>query len=113
MLMGHFIQYLAIVWLLNARKYGSARGSPRQQLLGRISTQPLLLLGTIAMIGATFYLANSLSTRLGAPMVYIIAWNALTLVHFYLDGLVWAFKNPFVRNSIGPYLAPESRAIQS
>ena len=113
MLMGHFIQYLAIVWLLNARKYGSAQGSTRQRLLGRISSQPLLLVGTIAMIGATFYLANSLSTRLGAPMVYIIAWNALTLVHFYLDGLVWAFKNPYVRNSIGPYLAPESRAVRS
>ncbi len=110
-LMGHFIQYLAIVWLLHARKYGNAGGSARQRLLGRISSEPLLLFGALASTGAFLYVAASLSTRLGAGAIYLVAVNWLTLVHFYLDGLIWAFKRPFVRSSIGPYLAPESRVV--
>src|SRR5260370_27542006 len=37
MLMGHFVQYLGIVWLLNRRKYFAAEGSGRQRLLSSIS----------------------------------------------------------------------------
>ena len=29
---------------------------------------------------------------------------ALVLLHFYLDGLFWAFKQPEVRRAIAPYL---------
>ena len=29
---------------------------------------------------------------------------SLALVHFYLDGLFWAFKRAEVRASLGPYL---------
>src|SRR2546421_3430239 len=39
MLMGHFVQYLALVWLLNRRKYASSRGSAREQALGFVSRQ--------------------------------------------------------------------------
>jgi hypothetical protein len=106
MLMGHFIQYLAIVGLLNQRKYAGSGGSTRQQLLGRVSAHPLLLGGAIITTGVVFYAANGLSAALGAPMVYVVAWNGLTLVHFYLDGLVWALRRPQVRASIAPYLMP-------
>jgi len=27
------------------------------------------------------------------------------LIHFYLDGWIWAFKRPFVRASLGPYFS--------
>ena len=30
--------------------------------------------------------------------------NLVVLMHFYLDGLVWAFKHPHTRATIGPYL---------
>jgi hypothetical protein len=109
MLMGHFIQYLAIVWLLHGRKYAASHGSTHERVLGRIASQPVLLVTAIAGCGIVFYLANHVSAMLGAPQVYIAAWNALTLVHFYLDGLIWAFKNPYVRSSIGPYLTPSTR----
>jgi hypothetical protein len=29
---------------------------------------------------------------------------ALVLLHFYLDGLFWAFKQPEVRRAMAPYL---------
>ena len=108
MLMGHFLQYLGIVWLLNRRKYSNLEGSGHQRLLFSISTNTPLLLLALVSAGLVFFVAQKSSALLGVPMSYVILWNSLALVHFYLDGLVWAFKNPFVRKSIGPYLTPES-----
>ncbi|MBL8997119.1 MAG: hypothetical protein KJZ74_14870 [Gemmatimonadales bacterium] len=109
MLMGHFIQYLSIVWLLHRRKYARAEGSARQRTLGMISARPALLFATIAGSGLAFYAASELSALFGVAMAYVILWNSITLVHFYLDGLIWAFKQPFVRQSIGAYLTPAAR----
>jgi len=111
MLMGHFIQYLAIVWLLHRRKYADAGGSFHQRLLGRISARPALTLSAIAAMGLTFYAFSVGAEAVGASMFYIIAWNALTLVHFYLDGLIWAFRQTFVRQTFGPYLTPASHMV--
>jgi hypothetical protein len=108
MLIGHFLQYLGIVWLLNRRKYSTVEGSGHQRLLSSISTKTPLLLLALVFVGLVFYLAEKSSNRLGVPISYVILWNSLALVHFYLDGLIWAFKDPFVRKSIGPYLTPES-----
>jgi hypothetical protein len=108
MLIGHFLQYLGIVWLLNRRKYSALEGSGHQRLLSSISTSTPLLLLTLVCVGLVFYLARASSSWLGVPISYVILWNSLSLVHFYLDGLVWAFKDPFVRQSIGPYLTSES-----
>ena len=108
MLIGHFLQYLGIVWLLNRRKYSALEGSARQKALSAISRKTPLLLLTLVSVGSIFYLAEKSSIWFGVPVSYVILWNSLALVHFYLDGLVWAFKNPFVRKSIGPYLTLES-----
>jgi hypothetical protein len=108
MLMGHFLQYLGIVWLLNRRKYSSAEGSGRQRLLSSISTRTSLLLLALVSVGSIFYLAMRTSDWLGIPVSYVILWNSLSLIHFYVDGLIWAFKDPFVRQSVGPFLAPDS-----
>ncbi len=108
MLIGHFLQYLGIVWLLNRRKYSTVVGSGHQRLLSSISTRTPLLLLVLLSVGSVFYLAEKSSGWLGVPISYVIVWNSLALVHFYLDGLIWAFKDPFVRKSIGPYLTPES-----
>ncbi len=113
MLMGHFIQYLAIVWLLNHRKYAGASGTRHQRLLAWLSDNPRTVLLWIVVIGVGFYSADKLTQAAGIGMAYLITWNAMTLVHFYVDGLVWAFKQPYVRNSIGPYLTPEDHRVPS
>lgn len=109
MLMGHFIQYLAIVWLLNRRKYSGTAGSRRERLLAWISARPARVFATLILMGTSFYIADRVTSLLGLGMAYIVVWNAMTLVHFYIDGLVWAFRTPHVRESIGPYLMPASR----
>ena len=108
-LMGHFIQYLAIVWLLNRRKYAGAQGSAHQRLLAWISARPVMVFAMMAAVGTSFYAADRLTAALGIGIAYLIVWNAMTLVHFYIDGLVWAFRTPHVRESVGPYLMPASR----
>jgi hypothetical protein len=111
MLMGHFVQYLAIVWLLHGRKYDGRAGSRAQRALGRLGRSAPLLLGALAASGTFVYVLEKSARGAGAPEAYLIFWNALTLVHFYLDGLIWAFRNPFVRQSIGAHLTPSPRRM--
>jgi hypothetical protein len=107
MLMGHFLQYLGIVWLLNRRKYRVASGSPRQRLLSAISAHTWLLVLSLVSISLLFRSIRVGSDWLNGPVYYTILWNSLALVHFYVDGFIWAFRNPFVRKSVGPYLTPD------
>jgi hypothetical protein len=111
-LMGHFIQYLGIIWLLNRRKYGQqTSGSVAQQWLIRLSSRPRLLLVSLLLLGAIFLSIDRGSRLVGMYLSYIIVWNSLVLIHFYVDGLVWAFKDSFVRKTVGPYLALESHQV--
>jgi hypothetical protein len=104
MLMGHFIQYLALVWLLHRRKYGAMHGSSRQRLLGLISGRPLLLCAFLVGCGALFWLGARTSTSADAKNLYACLLISANFIHFYLDGLIWAFRRPAVRDSIAPYL---------
>ncbi len=109
MLMGHFIQYLGIVWLLNRRKYAQqGAGSRAQQWLVRLSSRPRLLLASLLLLGGVFLFIDRGSRVVGMYMSYIVVWNSLVLIHFYVDGLVWAFKDRFVRDTVGSYLVLES-----
>jgi hypothetical protein len=111
-LIGHFIQYLGVLWLLNRRKYGQGTsGSIAQQWLIRLSSSPRLLLVSLLSLGGFFLLIDRGSRLVGMYLTYIIVWNSLVLIHFYVDGLVWAFKDSFVRKTVGPYLALESHQI--
>ena len=111
MLMGHFIQYLSIVWLLHRRKYAGRPGSRHQRWLGAVSGSPVLLGATLIGAGLTFYFGSSVATALGAPMAYVTLWNAMTLVHFYLDGFIWAFRRSEVRETLGRVLMPPERIV--
>jgi hypothetical protein len=110
MLMGHFLQYLGIVWLLNRRKYSVAEGSRHQRALSAVSTNTPILLFSLVSVGLVFYSLRVGSDWLRVPITYTIIWNSLSLIHFYLDGFLWAFKDPFVRTEVGPYLIPSPRA---
>lgn len=112
MLMGHFIQYLGIVWLLNRRKYGQqTSGSVAQRWLIRLSSRPKLLLVSLLLLGGFFLFIDRGSQIVGMYLGYVIVWNSLVLIHFYVDGLVWAFKDSFVRKTVGPYLVLESHQV--
>jgi hypothetical protein len=94
-LLGHFIQYLGIVWLLNRRKLAGGTGSLGQRAVSRLWRDPWLLIPALVAGGALFMV---LQINLMAVTI------TLVLLHFYLDSLFWAFKQPEVRRAISPYL---------
>jgi hypothetical protein len=114
MLSGHYIQYMSILWLLNHRKYTSEFGSVRQRMLAFISRSVPRILGLLVSI----VIATSISDRVihHFNLLDFHNWllNVVVLLHFYLDGVFWAFKHPYTRQSIGPYLAlPDHRLTPS
>jgi hypothetical protein len=104
-LFGHFVQYLALVWLLHRRKYAPGTGSRLQNALAFLSRNVLLLGALMFTFTFVFYMISKATQVYGVYGVYAWLFNALVLIHFYLDGWIWAFKRPFVRQSIGPYLS--------
>jgi hypothetical protein len=112
MLCGHFIQYLVIVWMLNFRKYAAAaRGSQAQRFLSAVSARPALIFAWILCAGIAVYGLSGWLNAVGLAAASVIILNSLALVHFYLDGRIWAFKEPFVRRTMSPYLTPETRRV--
>ena len=112
MLIGHFIQYLAIVWLLNRRKYRPASGSRGQRGLGRISESRILVALFILAAGLVFVILDRGSQILQISLAFFVFFNALAFTHFYLDGLIWAFRNPFIRKTVGPFLTLEAQRLR-
>jgi hypothetical protein len=54
--------------------------------------------------GAVFWVGARTLTSDLAQNVYICVFISTNVIHFYLDGLIWAFRRPEVRNSLAPYL---------
>jgi len=104
MLLPHYVQYLALVWLLHRRKFRGAAGSRAQELLRRVSGGNLALAASLAAAGLGFFAFKELMARAGHPEVFDSIFLLLAFVHFYVDGLFWAFRDPHVRRSIGPHL---------
>jgi len=104
MLLPHYVQYLALVWLLHRRKLREAVGSTAQNVLRRVSSHLPLLAATLVLGGIAFLGGKVVLARVGHIEVFEAAYLLLAFVHFYLDGLFWAFKDPHVRRSIGPPL---------
>jgi hypothetical protein len=104
MLMGHFIQYLALVWLLHHRKYAHAEGSARERLLGLISRHPALLGVLLLVCGSVFWIGARTITSIEGRNAYVCLLLSTNVIHFYLDGLIWAFRRPEVRQSLAPHL---------
>jgi hypothetical protein len=107
MLLGHFIQYLAIVWLVHRRKFAALAARGSRTLLTRVSTNLPLLLVVLVSIGGlalTFNVGSRLLDVVPAQVLYSGGFLSIALVHFYLDGLFWAMRRPEVRRSLSPYL---------
>lgn len=104
MLLPHYVQYLGIVWLLHRRKFREPAGSLPQVLLQRLSASTPALIGTLLTLSLGFLAAKRLFGLVGQAENFEALYLLLAFVHFYLDGLFWAFKDPHVRRTIGPYL---------
>lgn len=105
MLIGHFVQYLGLVWLLQRRKSVASQGAALSPWLVRLSTHTPRLLLTALATGVGFLLLQWLARHTAfTHNVFQILALSLTFLHFYLDSLFWAFKEPAIRRAIAPYL---------
>jgi hypothetical protein len=92
----HAVQYIAIVWLYNRRRYGG-RVDPDARTISWVS-QPgrsFAYVGLIAVCAAGVYtVAFGVSLVFKQPFAEfaMTIWTALTLGHYYLDGVIWKFK---------------------
>jgi hypothetical protein len=112
MLSGHYIQYLGLVWLLNRRKYGDLVGSWGQRSLGWVSQNLYGLASVFLLISGGAALFHWTAVERGAPALSMWAFNAVVLLHFYVDGLCWSLRQPAIRQSTAPFLIlPEHRRI--
>ena len=69
-----------------------------------MSARNALLLPALLTAGLGFFAAKELLTRLGYLAFFEACYLLLAFLHFYADGLFWAFRDPHVRRSLGPYL---------
>ncbi|WP_415642190.1 hypothetical protein [Sphingomonas antarctica] len=103
MLLPHYVQYLALVWLLHRRKFaGAAGGAP--QLLAGMSAKLVILVPILIVVGYSFSFLRDVASATDT----MTWWNALYLLiafeHFYLDGLIWSFRREHARSTILPHL---------
>ncbi len=103
MLLPHYVQYMALVWLLHRRKFGGARQGTNLALRG-ISSRLYLLIPVLAAVGGSFYLLNNYSNAHGYRYWFESLYLFIAFEHFYLDGLIWSFRQPHVRQTILPFL---------
>ena len=73
----------------------------------------LVIFGTIIAVVAAYSLLMA-AFRWGIPSQYggtvaLVVPNiviALTAIHFYIDSFIWKFRNPFVRETVMPFIKP-------
>ncbi len=108
-LIAHYMQYIGIVWLINVNKYGKeTEHAKRNPLLHAIASHyPAILL---AILG---YGAVMAGLRWGVPQQYPVLLNVvpnivvgLMVIHFYIDSFIWRFRNPFIRETVLPFIRP-------
>jgi len=109
MLLPHYVQYLALVWLLHRRRFaGPSLGTPAP--LRALSSRLVVLLPVLAIVGYGWATLQNVSMQFGHTDLFFTFYLLIALEHFYLDGLIWSFRRPHVRQTILPYLLPRATA---
>ena len=104
MLLPHYVQYMSLVWLLHRRKFGDVNeGAPA--LLLHMSAKLIYLIPVLFSVGFSFYLMKQyFEVNKGGRWWFESIYLLIAFLHFYLDGLIWSFRRPHVRQTILPFL---------
>ena len=104
MLLPHYVQYLGLVWMLHRRKFTEPRGSFGQLCLQRLSANTTTLVASLFGTCVCLFLVKLALIKTGHAPTFETFYLLVAFLHFYLDALFWAFKDPHVRRSLAPYL---------
>ena len=100
----HAVQYIGIVWHYNRTRYAGKR-DPGARVISWVS-QPgrtVAYVGVIAACAAGVYAVALLVMRVvgwSLGETSLALWTALTLGHYYLDGVIWKFKQYDLNNLV-------------
>jgi hypothetical protein len=92
----HAIQYIAIVWLYNRRRW-AAGADDDAQLISWVS-QPGRELAYVAVLAVCATVVYSIAflvshfAKTNFQNFAMTLWTALTLGHYWVDGVIWKFK---------------------
>jgi hypothetical protein len=103
MLLPHYVQYMALVWLLHRRKFRTSSGGA-PVFLRHVSGNLMFLIPILFGVGFSFYLLRNFSASQGYGDWFLKLYLIVAVVHFYLDGLIWSFRRAHVRQTIGSFL---------
>jgi hypothetical protein len=102
----HAVQYIGIVWQYNRSRY-AGRSDSDARLISWVSqpgaARALAYVGVLAACAAGVYSLVLLAAQFTWTLHQwsLALWTALTLGHYYLDGVIWKFKQydlmPLVR----------------
>jgi hypothetical protein len=112
MLLPHYVQYMSLVWLLHRRKFGATKEGAPAALL-HMSAKLAVLLPVLFGVGFGFHLLREYLDSHGYEWHFESIYLLIALQHFYLDGLIWSFRRPHVRQTILPFLVrrPTSASV--
>src|SRR5205085_12535980 len=112
MLLPHYVQYLTLVWLLHRPKFGEVNdGAPL--LLRKMSVSLHIQIPAFLAFAAFIYLLRDFTVGAGHEPYFEIMYLFVALEHFYLDGLIWSFRRPHVRQTMLPFLVRRPGKIPS
>ncbi|MBY0359386.1 MAG: hypothetical protein K2W82_15395 [Candidatus Obscuribacterales bacterium] len=104
----HWMQYIGLNYSLVAEKYKDER----LQLLPTV--RPVLLFSAISLLFVLFLTAFSLLGNTVAEdsvlrKILVGAVLGFGMVHYYLDGRIWRFREAYARENMLPYLLAKRR----
>lgn len=114
-LIAHYMQYIGLVWLININKYASdgTETAKNNRLLHVISKSYGYIVAAIVA-----YALFTAFLRWGIPPKYTVLFAivpnivaGLMVIHFYIDSFIWRFRDPFVRETVLPYIKPVETAV--
>ena len=110
----HAVQYIAIVWLFNGRRYAGGV-DPSARLVSWVSQRgrALAYMGLIAVCAAvvyTFSFGVSLVVHRPFDEIALTFWTGFTLGHYYLDGVIWKSRRYDLRTLTTHAPAPSPSA---
>ncbi len=113
-LIAHYMQYIGLVWLINVNKYGAETEYAKQNSLLHVISKhySVIIVAVFAYALAMAYMRWGVSAE-HVLLVKLIpnVVVALMAIHFYIDAFIWRFRDPFVRETVLPFIRPATAEV--
>ncbi len=100
----HWCQYIGINYVVAQRKYqgGRTENLPMKRPLVLYALSGFSLVGFVALL--TYFQSDQGNNQSLSGQLLRGAVLGLGMVHYYLDGFIWRFRDKFPRDAMLPYL---------